>query len=389
MSRKLLITIIIGLIIILGALAWFFFSNNSSTAPENNTVATGLPFGQGGESVSFTDTTNTPREKSGLDPQGRPISKLFKVSNEPVAGFMAFNKNKVLTVRVVDRATGHIYDVDPTTLEKTQITNNTYPKIQEAYFKNDGSALLLRDIKTDSDSQENFALALTAPKSTTTDSLHMITLTNLNSNITSVSVGPNNSLVYALKEGGSIVTSLFDGSKGVNLFPSNFSDWVVSWPSANTINITTKATSGVTGYSYNLNTASAGLTKVLGPLEALTALESTDAKNIVYSYSEKGRTYFAYKNISTKTGGELLPTTFADKCAWSKKSSEIIYCGTPSTSIGQAEPENWYSGVAHYSDQIWRFNLQTNTSEVLVEPKKTFGVDLDLINLSLWALKLN
>ncbi len=419
MSRKLLITLIAGLIIILGALAWFFFFNSSTPNQTNQTTGTGLPFGQSPDNVSTSgsSTTSGSSISTGVNSQGKPVSKLFRVSDSPVAGMVAFNKNKILTVRFVDRATGHIVDADPTTLEKTSITNNTYPKIQEAYFKNDGSAVLLRDLKNDSDTIENISLALTAPKSitvasgtppqavATTDTLYSVKALLLNGNIDDVSVGPTNSLAYILKDTGSIITSLFDGSKGLNLFTSGFNDWRISWPTNNTVNITTKAGTDISGFSYNLNTTNGALTKILGPLNALTALESSDGKNIAYSYVSSGETVFFYKNFVDKSSGKVLPTTFADKCVWGKKNTNILYCGTPTDTINQGEPDNWYKGATHFSDQIWKFNVLTKTSEVLVEPKKDFGVDLDLINpilspdedyiffinkndLTLWALKL-
>ncbi len=419
MSRKLLITIIILLAITAGFSVWFFFFNSSPvpTIPPTNI---GSPFGEGGENVQVGDglDTTTPNTPVGVDSTGKPISKFFKISDRPTAGVVAFNnKSKVLVVRFVDRATGHIIDADPTTLEKTKISNNTYPKIQEAYFKSDGSAVLLRSLKNDSDVIENISLALTAPQSitatsgtpptavATTDALYSVRATNLVGNMGDVAVGPTNSLVYFLKDNNSIATSLFDGTRGTNLFSSSFSDWRISWPSTNIINITTKASVGVSGFSYNLNATNGALTKILGPLNALTAVESSDGKNVAYSYVSGGKTVFAYKNLVDKREDEILPATFADKCLWSKKNVGTLYCGTPSGDIGPNEPNSWYQGSTHFSDEIWRFNMLTYTSEVLVEPKKDFGAEVDLINpvlspnedylffinkndLHLWALKL-
>ena len=127
---------------------------------------------------------------------------------------------------------------------------------------------------------------------------------------------------------------------------------------------------------------------------------------MVYSYSSNGETVFEFKNLSDGLSDQILPTTFADKCIWSKKSAGVLYCGTPSTTIGSGEPDNWYQGITHFSDQIWRFSTITYTSEILSEPKKDSGTDIDLINpslspnedylffmnkndLTLWALKLN
>jgi hypothetical protein len=409
MSRKLLITIIVGLIIVFGVSLWFFFFRSEPVTTVSTAPTAGLPFGQGGDNTplgsGFGESSAETGVSVGLNASGKPVSKLFRITEQPVAGMVSFNKNKIPVVRFVERATGHVYDVDPTTLEKIKITNNTHPKIQEAYFKNDGSGVLLRSIKEGSDAVENISLSLTAPKATTTDTLYEVKTTFINGNLGDISVGPNNSLVFVLEDTGSVATSLFDGTKGVNLFTSAFTDWEVLWPTTNAVILTTKANSGVSGYSYSLNTTSGALSKNLGPHDALTTLGSPDGRNIAYSYSSKGKTVFAYKNLIDKSGYEILPSTFVDKCVWSKSEVGVLYCGTPSTNIGQKEPESWYKGLSHFSDQIWRFNLQTNTSEVLAEPKKDYGLNTDTTHLtlspdedylffinkndlSLWALKL-
>ncbi len=408
MTRKTTV-IIIGIVavIIVSFLSWYFFFSKPTT-PAIPTTGTGSPFGQGGENIPIGANTSTGQNTpTGLDAQGKPIAKLFRVSEQPVAGMVAFNKKSGETVvRYVDRATGHIYDVSPITLEKTKITNTTFPKIQEAYFKNDGSSVLLRDLKGDSDTVENISLSLTAPKATTTDSLYTIKATNLIGDIKDVSVGPTNLLVYVLGNSGSIVSSAFDGSKGTNLLSSGFTDWRMSWPNTNIVSLVTKASSAVSGFAYNLNPTTGRLTKIIGPLNALTFSESSDGKRVVYSYVSNGKTVFEFKNLSDGLSDQILPTTFADKCIWSKKSAGVLYCGTPSTTIGPGEPDNWYQGITHFSDQIWRFSIITYTSEILFEPKKDSGTDIDLINpslspnedylffmnkndLTLWALKLN
>lgn len=408
MTRKTTVIIIgIVLVIIVSFLSWYFFFSKPAT-PAISTTGTGLPFGQGGENVVPSNNEQGSNINGvSSDSTKQPTTKLFRLSDQPVAGMIAFNKKTGETVvRYVDRATGHIYDINPTTLEKTEISNTTFPKIQEVYFKNDGSSVLLRDLKGDSDAVENISLSLTAPKATTTNSLYTIKATNLVGDIKDVSVGPTNLLVYILGNSGSIVSSAFDGSKGVNILPSGFTNWRISWPSTNLITLVTKASSGVSGFAYNLNVSTGGLTKILGPLNALTLIESSDGKRVAYSYNSNGKTTFEFKNLTDGLSDQILPTTFADKCIWSKKSVGVLYCGTPSATIGSGEPDNWYQGITHFSDQIWRFSTVTYTSELLFEPKKDSGTDIDLINpslspnedylffmnkndLTLWALKLN
>ncbi|MBX4189564.1 hypothetical protein KW785_03160, partial [Candidatus Parcubacteria bacterium] len=101
----------------------------------------------------------------------------------------------------------------------------------------------------------------------------------------------------------------------------------------------------------------------------------------------------------------IFPTTLAEKCVWSVKQKSVIFCSTPTNGLSAEEPDNWYQGLTHFSDNIWKFDTDNTTATLLVEPKKSFGVDLDVIrpqlspnedyllfinktDLSLWALKL-
>jgi hypothetical protein len=78
----------------------------------------------------------------------------------------------------------------------------------------------------------------------------------------------------------------------------------------------------------------------------------------------------------------------------------------PSSGLRAGEPDLWYQGISHYSDRIWRFDVDTDYADVAVDPKKDFNIDIDaeklflspsedylfFINkndLSLWALKLD
>ena len=100
-----------------------------------------------------------------------------------------------------------------------------------------------------------------------------------------------------------------------------------------------------------------------------------------------------------------LSSSLAEKCVWSVKNPDLVYCGIPSNNIGPGEPDNWYRGMTHFSDRIWFFNTKLNTSEILAEPESFFNVKIDLIeprlspkedylifenknDLSLWALKM-
>ncbi len=400
-NKKLLILIPIALIIIVGV--WFvFFRSSTPTTPAP--TSTTSPFGYGGPDVVPAGQTNK-SPSSGLDASGRPVAKLFQISNTPVSGAVGIIKNGSTIIRYTERATGHIIDVNPETMERVKISNKTLPKIYEAYYKKDGSGVVYRSLDNN-DSIINTSISLTAPKSTSTgDVLYTLNASMLRGDIGEIKVLSSGDLVYSTNNPGAIVTSGFVGDKPTNIYTTPFTEWRISPSGTNEVYITTKAGGNYDGYSYKLNTKNGTLSKIVGPLNSLTLLPSPNEDAVIYSYKIGGVINFSVKNNSSKTILSLVPATLSEKCVWSSKSIKIIYCGVPD-SIGSNEPDDWYQGKTSFSDRIWGFNTSTTLTDVFAEPKKDQGVDIDVFNptltpdedymifmnkgdLSLWALKLN
>ncbi|MDQ3089725.1 MAG: hypothetical protein M3Q24_01050 [bacterium] len=393
--------LVIGLLIFVGL---FFFSNPEGSISKN--IKNILPFGQGGGDVAQSADKDFPEEVIATD-ESKSLAKLFRLSEVPVAGAVGFIKNNSTFVRYSDRATGHIYDINPATLEKIKITNNTLPKIYEAHFKKDASGVIYRSLVNNTDQISNTSIDIIPPKSTSTNALYNIYSTVLRGDIGDVSVGNASNISYNLKDEGAIVISAFNGSGRQTLFNSSFTDWQIDWPGKNIV-ILTKPSAGAAGFAYTLNPVNGAINKLEGPLNGLTVLVNFLDNKFVYSYNDEGLTRFFYGDLLDGTRGELSPSTFASKCVWSKKVAPLIYCGSPVSTIGitAGEPDLWYQGVTHYSDQVWLHDTEGGESRVVLDPKKDFNLDLDIINpfltpdedyfiftnkndLSLWALKLS
>lgn len=415
MSKRLtifiiIITIILGtgiLYVLLGGKGLgdspFIPGNPFGTPPEDtNPVST-----DGGTSTTTPGDIDVP-----LDSEGRPVTRFFKLSDAPIAGAVSFLKNGSTTVRYVDRATGHVYEVNPLNLERIKILNTTRPHIYEAIFKRDGTGFVERTVTAGSDTIVNTSMTLIAPTGTTTStstgaSLGMYTAeaTLLRGEVGDLVLLPNDNLLYALKDTGGVMTSSFEGESPRTLFTLPFTQWTI-WPISNTSAIiSTKPSMAALGYAYTLNVTSGSLTKMLGPLQALSVLPSSDGRRIAYSYIEDDEFVLLVDNTLSGSSLKILPATLSEKCVWSKKSTNILICGASESGLGNDAPDAWYQGLVHYSDKIWRFNTDTDTSEILLSPKANFDIDLDAINLilspnedylfftnksdlSLWALKL-
>ncbi|MCR4279591.1 MAG: hypothetical protein NUV78_02520, partial [Candidatus Zambryskibacteria bacterium] len=151
-------------------------------------------------------------------------------------------------------------------------------------------------------------------------------------------------------------------------------------------------------------TVNGALARILGPLNGLVVTPNNSGNRILYSHSGSENTILLAQNERGEIISELTPATIASKCVWSTNNTNLVICGVPTNLIGQL-PDSWYAGSTHFIDNIWLFNTSTQIANVLVEPKTTFNLDLDITeptlspnedyllfinktDLSLWALRL-
>lgn len=401
--KKLLIILITSIsLAVLIFIGWYFLLRNSSS-PVAETIKNVLPFGTPDNTPAPSPNSSQFVADDSSNEPGRRTSNLFQISKEPVAGAVVFNKNASTTiVRYVDRATGHIYDESLEIFTRTKISNQTLPKIYEAYFRPDGNAVLIRFLKEGSNIVENLSLALTPPQMPSY--IYTISSTPLRGNINSVAVGSGNALVYALKDTSSIVSSEFSGAKQKTILKSPFRDWQLAM-AGNSLVVYPKVSSSVPGVVYSLSLSGGGLRKVVGPLNGLAALPNATGNRLLYSYVENNQHMLFVKNLTKNTLTKISNVTFAEKCVWSKKKVASLVCSVPSDTLKIGELDLWYKGMTHFSDRIWLFDTDLNIAEILVEPSPTYKIDIDAIDLrlspnedyliftnktdlSLWALKM-
>ncbi len=410
MKKILIISLAVISIALVAFLGWYFLLRDPEV-PLVEVINNSLPFGSEDNPLSPVSGQRPVEETPELvDQFSSPSANLLRLSTTPVAGAVVFERGKRPIVRYVDRATGHLYDVvlptetSPVALEKTKVTNNTLPKIYEAYFRTDGNAVLLRYLKDDSDVVENLSLALSPPQGTSTDALYTVASTALRGKISAVALGPGNALFYALKDTSSIVTSTFNGASVRTILTSPFTDWRLAAAGGHLI-VYTKASARIAGYAYTLNTSNRALAKILGPLNGLVAVPNTSGNQVLYSYVENDKTKLFAKNLAKNTLSEILPATLAEKCVWSARDTSVLFCGAPTDNPGSREPDEWYRGATHFSDDIWLFNTNSGVGKVLAEPKQSLRIDIDVAepklspnedyliflnknDLTLWALRL-
>lgn len=371
MLKKILFIIVILSLSGLGA--WYFFARSSSAPTQDQSLTNILPFGSGEGSVSDTgsETNNgfgTTTSSSTVKPH------LFKISDAPIAGATAFtNKAGVLTVRYAERATGHIYDVDPVSLAKTEIVNTTVPKIYQAVFKDDGTAVIFRTLRADGETIDTNSLALIPPTGTSTTDLYTTKTTGLPANVSEIAAG-HNTIFYNVKNLPQIVSALFDGTKAATIWSAAFTQWQLRAAGDTSLVLTTKPSASADGYSYSLSAKTGALAKLVGPLQGLMAVPNSTLSKLLFSYIQNGSIVLSAKNLSSGKVTSLMPVTLADKCVWSIQESVngTVYCGVPTSGPASDEPDAWYQGRSHYSDRIFRYDTESQFYNVIADPKKRF-----------------
>ncbi len=370
-------------LVLIALFAWFYLRGGSSPIVE--TLNGSLPFGSadGVNIPSSTDTTDTVGQTTSFDQNASIDTKIFRIANTPVAGFTIIARGTDAVVRYMDRATGHIFETtlpkqgELATLEKARVTNNTLPKMYEAYFSPNGNSVLTRSLEDNTDVVKNMTLTLTPPRATSSSEFYGVAATNLRGDIGSVVVGSTGNLFYSLEDSGNIVSSAFNGTAAKTLFSSAFTNWRLG-RLGNNLLVATKPSSLASGYAYSLSASGGSLTKLAGPFNGLIAVANPAGSLLLYSFIENGQTKLFSKNLSKNTTSEILPATLAEKCVWSSKQASVFFCGTPVSGVVGAEPDNWYLGRSHFIDYIWQFDTNSEIAKLIAEPKTEFSLSLDV-----------
>jgi hypothetical protein len=405
MSRKILLQITAVLILILIGLGIYYYSLNSNGATSsgtNNIFKNFFPFGgnnnnssaNGGESNSTT-TENEVGNNTTVD----FTKKLRELSAEPVSGAGLMDIKAGTVVRYVEKATGHIYEVELFSPNKNRISNTTIPLIYDATWGNKNNSFVARYLKNDNQTIDTYSLTLKNPSSTTPSTING---TLLGTNITDISVFGRS--IFELQESfsGSVgIIQNFDNSGKKQIWNSPIKELNPQFFSTKTIALNTKPKIGVNGFLYFVDTTTGGVKQVLGNIPGLSSLVSPDG-SLVFVYSEAASVNLSLYDVKNKTFKTLSPVTFPEKCVWSKKNTSIVYCAVPRRGVTADSLTAWYKGLTSFSDDIWKYDLKAGTSSIVSElndqntdvikpilsDSEQYLIFVNKVNNSLWSLDL-
>ncbi len=412
MIRKILgWTIFVLIFIFIGFVIWLFFIRDTS-----------------GSSTSYSPTQRSedffPIDMPDLGPNGENdndpnradflnrnlIPRLRQLSQVPVAGSVAFprtgntsrqvitadgsesvEKNTLNFFRYIERSTGHLYEAKEDSLTQIRLSNTTIPRVVDAFFTKDGERAMLRILNEDQETVETLSSKIMAKATSSASSASLVADgfalegPYLSKNIIDTDIS-SSGLTYIIPKntgGSSIITASFDDLAKKIIFDSPLKDWIISRVNTKSILMTTKADSRTSGFSYLVNAQNGVSKKLVGDLPGLTSIMSPDEKWLIYSISRNNEFNTFSLNTETDEVKKFGVTTLPEKCVFSQKNSDVVYCAGPSVMPRVTLPESWYQGTVSFDDALWRADLSTQNYDQIMGDKEEVKQSFDMIKLEI------
>lgn len=415
---SLIIIILIFSLLVGGLIGFYFYTKNKN--PGSTILG-----GQAGRTNFGGYDPNTPNPNNNNNGSSSPIvptstltevkiPKLRHISDVPTAGvdfistpiYEDLNKNiepadlsvsktktpvkkqpklidTKITIRYIERGTGHIYETATSSLEKERVSNTTEPKIYEALFTDKGDNLILRGLIGSSDVVSTRYASLVLA-STSEGEIKTLETKDLPIQISQVAISPSKTQLFSVMESGIRgILSKVDGGSTVGIFDTPYREWIPTWPEEKNISLTTKASGFAPGFSYLLNTATKGVTRVLGNIYGLTTLVSPDLSKVIYSASGQGTFSLNYLDRKEDIITELSLKTLPEKCIWSKKEKSVLFCAVPENIAFSTYPDVWYQGLINFADSVWKIDVDTGEARLIMNIQEESGEIIDATNLYL------
>lgn len=431
MNKKTFIILVVILILTITGVMWFFlFRAPATPATPGDTTDSGAggfaPYNRGtnggqnkGGGSDKTLATSTPVD---LGTTSRlPI--LRKIYDKPVGGMGATSTASTTSVvHFIDRGTGYVYEANNSSLDLLKLSNTTIPRVYETFWQGNMKSFIIRTIKEGEEQvgtlyadlnrvvpQVSTTTASSSDSDLLTSTAYEVKGRYMTSNILEIAASPKNDKIFELvneKDRGVGYVSSFDEKTHKKVFDSPMTQLNIDWPEENTIIMSTKGTAYGPGYVYALDLKKGSFNKILNGIRGLSAKMNHDASMLLYTQSKTDGTLGTYvKKMKDGSIQELVVKTIADKCAWGTVQKQYLYCAVPNRFPDGSYPDDWYTGRASFTDQIWRVNSVTGEVLLLANPVDLASTLIDITNpvldpkentlyfinkkdLSLWSLDL-
>ena len=426
MKRKTAIKIlIILLLIILGVFSYLIFFKKDGSEPKE-VVLPNQP-----SSNFFPDSEPDSEDNNNTEDFNNDrftaISKLRQISDNPVAGFIIFDRETDTSNRIIleqeekldkeyetiyrftNKSNGNIFETTSRTPSLKRLTNNTIPKIKESIFSKTLENVVFRYLD-DSETIESYFSKIIMDKNSTTTQIGEGDFVKLESsflqkNINNISFSEDGLVFYTVNVGDESYGYIFDINNPNNpefSFSSNLRDIRTEWFKDNSILLGTKPSSVSNGLLFEYNFDTQKITKILEGGYGFNFLSKNNNDTIIYSELSRSEINSYSYNTRTKETLDLnLNTIVSDKCAWSNKLDTVIYCAVPNSKIGSGYPNLWHQGQVSFNDSLFKIDTETglklqitgleedfDITKLQVSDDDEYIVFINKKDLTLWSLDI-
>ncbi|HMP85233.1 MAG TPA: hypothetical protein PKE08_01020 [Candidatus Paceibacterota bacterium] len=389
MTKKTAILILMIVSILAGGFVLYmiFFYDNS---PANQLTENGQ-VRRIGDIFPRSENQNVQQQPSqpGVDVKIDPkANRLRLITESSVAGFMLSDKVATTTdneqiietrYKYIEKATGNVFEANSTSLNLQRITNTTIPRIQEAIFFNNGNSVLLRYLNQNREIETFVGRILEkdpAEISTNEEGADLLEIKGvfLTKDIDYITKKIGSDMFFYTKEGKGYT---FDGKMPQDqraILDQTITEFISEWNDAGII-LTTKASGLYESFVFNLSPNGGQIRNIISGLNGITTKSNRSGGKIFYSSIFGGRIFNNIYITNTSEGSLLLSQTFAEKCVWSNKEQNILYCAQPKRIPSGVMPDSWYQGIVSTDDEIIKINTDTGIIELVA----SFPIPLDVI----------
>jgi hypothetical protein len=362
-------TLIIIIIIFILSLIGLFFAYQSFVGDKYND-GIGIITDRDGINTPFPNSPQQNVDENGNIKENGPVPTLRQVSDTPTSGGVVFNTDGDIKIRYVERSTGHIFETTSNSLNQVRISNTTIPRIQKSFWSPDGEMVILQYVDENEILKSFYGEII--------EESGVIEGWFLSNNISDIDVHEDGDIFYIQRIGDSSkgFISNFDGTNSRSVLSSSIYDWNPQL-TGSLASITTKPSNGIVGFLYLLRPY--GYEKIISD-EGLIASINPEGTKILFSISNTDETNLFVYDMDTKNVSTVPFRTLAEKCVWSDNSSFL--CASPYNVIQNVVPDDWYKGLFSFSDDIWSYNIETETSHLVFDAEESDNV-FDAINLSI------
>jgi hypothetical protein len=320
-----------------------------SSAPEDEYV--------GNEHESIVDLGDIDENET------TPKVRLYQLTTRPVAGATFVDGG----IRYVERGTGHMYEIGLQGGSERIISATTHPRTIRASFSPNGDYVALV-------SDNGSFLETTLGTLTNSQDEGTLDIVGLPENAREAAFSADGTTLYFFvphENGGTGYAYSIAKQEAAELFTIPLTDVHILWGDPTYVFTTPSAYA--MGYIYAIG-GKGELVHVTKGGKGLSAFR-TPSTTLVSTYTKPTMSTYdvVYGDISAIN-------LFTEKCTAAKHGTRQVYCASPIyLETGRPYPDDWYKGVAQFTDEIFLIDRASTTVALVSSLEKESGRPIDIL----------